>query len=135
MPEITNFKGTIEAREGSSRNPTHIIAADENWDIQVEWTAPFSVSEGDIWNLTLYLETIGKGPQIQIPEGDPLDIPVQSSFGSSTYRHEVKIEAGDMSSGVYKVLAVLSYKRKDSSEPPIIGIMEGPILQVYSTSI
>ena len=136
MAEILNVAGTVEARESNSQVPTNIIPADETWSIRVTWNVSgLPASEGGIWYLKLYLEPIGSGPDFQLAETGPLDIPAKPGIGTSSYSHEIKIEAGALSAGVYKVLIVLTCKRKDADEATIVGFTEGPILQVYATRL
>lgn len=136
MPDVLDIDGLIEVYESNSKIPTNIISADQSWSISVEWKVTpnnFPITEGDYWHLNLFLETMGSDTDVVLTE-QPLSFPAKPGPGSSSFSAKFEIKAEELTAGIFKVHALLTFHKKNAKEGIVANYIEGPILQVYSTN-
>ena len=117
----------------------HIIRLDREWSVRVHWelTGALVPCICGNWCLTLFLESIGPGPELHFPDtslGDyEISIPLDPC-GDGRYWYEIKVPKGrireEHCSIPYKPVVALTYENCDKPGP-MAGFCELPILQFY----
>ena len=138
FPTYPPLKGGIEAELYENGAPTnYIIRADKEWSIKVHWYLKGALKDciGGFWCLTLFLESIGPGPEFKIPYQEgyiPLD-----PCGDCNYWYEIKVPAGKIDakhcSDPYKLVVALTYLTPCKKPGPMAGFCELPMVQFYES--
>jgi hypothetical protein len=123
--------------ESGGAEPVTIIRADQDWQVHVNWTLSGKLTEfvcGE-WCLNLFLESIGPGDELKLPDGY-LHIPLDPKPGDNHYYETINIPAGritaEMCSTPYKLVVTVTYLTPYKHQPgPMAGFVEGPVVQFY----
>jgi hypothetical protein len=149
------LEGTIQAlvREVGEK-PSRIIDINDPWYIDVEWTLTGRMQRFicGTWGVDVYMESIGRGPEFELPDEDFEKIPLNPS-GDGKYHVRLNVPAGfirthvenwweeHMEHGhgpgeretdiVYKMVVTVTYRDSGGRPGPIAGFVEYPMLQFY----
>lgn len=119
----------------------HVLARNESFDIRVEWTITGLLRKlwlqalGGNWNVQVFAESIGGGPEILLARDDS----VAADPNVSDYSVTVSVppdaldegDSGSQVSGIYKlVIAVFLNSNLGAPGFDMTGFNEGPIIQV-----
>ncbi len=120
--------------------PSDILDADQAFYVHVQWSVPASYAPlmpGHDFRIRVFAESIGDGQEQQI--GSTVVVP---GTAGTNYVTHVKIPAGtlqgegeptsggDVSSGVYKLLAVLQHRNGAGNPTTISGFAESRLIQL-----
>jgi hypothetical protein len=129
--------GTVYEVAGAQ--PTTIIRTDQEWGVKLHWDlkgplAKFICGE---WCIHLFLESIGKGPELNLDPYPYQSIPLDPC-GDGEYNFDFRVQPGKVTSEhcstPYKLVAAITYVTPCGKPGPISGFLEGPILQFYEPS-
>lgn len=123
--------------------PTTIIDTDDPFQVQVDWSVglPQATLLGGQWLVRAYAESVGPGQEIQLGAVQPTQVPVsnfidvppdrryQATINVPAGSLEAESDAGAQSSGVYKLVVVLTHQNLGSATV-IAGFSEGPLIQL-----
>jgi len=132
--------------------PSRIIDINDLWFVDVDWTLTGSLQRFicGTWDVDVYLESIGRGPEMELPDEDYEAIPVNAKDGH--YHVTIPVKAGFIKTHVeswreerkergllpereadivYKMVATVTYKDQYGTPGPIVGFVEFPVLQFY----
>jgi len=149
------LNGTIGATVYEvGEKPSRIIDINDPWVVEVDWTltGPLQRFICGTWGVDVYLESIGRGPEFELPDEDYEAIPVNSKDGH--YHVEIPVPAGLIrthverwyeevrESGrftpperetdiVYKMVVTVTYKDQYGTPGPLAGFVELPMMQFY----
>lgn len=134
------LSGTIQAE---AREPgelaTRIFDIHDNWEVQVDWTLSGYLSRMicGSWALDVYLESIGPGDELELPQDpDDRDIPLDPT-GSGKYSATFHVPADFVkpvpgeTDIAYKMVVSLTYKDVGGRPGPLAGFVELPMVQFY----
>jgi hypothetical protein len=112
--------------------PANIIQTDDAWDVHVEWeiagvAAPFL---GGDWHVSVYVESIGPGPEMQLGTTTTVPLATAAPAASRTYSTKVTVPAGTLPKGTYKLVALLNYSNGGLPQE-MAGFDTGTIIQLY----
>lgn len=131
--------GKIEASvyEIGGVAPKTIIRTDEDWVVRFCWELDGALKSMicGTWCLHVHLESIGKGPELDLPDDGPeVEVPLDPC-GDGKYQKEFLIRAGTVKAEhcgtPYKMVATVTYRNACDLPGPMAGFVEGPILQFY----
>ncbi len=147
--------GTISALVSEvGEKPSRIIDINDPWYIDIDWslTGPLQRFICGTWAIDIYMESIGRGPEFEMPDENLENIPLNPS-GNGLYharvdvppdfikthvenwREERKEHGHDLpereSDIVYKMVVTVTYKDPGGRPGPIAGFVEYPMLQFY----
>lgn len=147
------LQGSIEAQVyEAGEKPSRIIDINDPWFVEVNWslTGPLQRFICGTWGVDVYLESIGRGPELELPDEYFEAIPVDRKDG--LYHLKIAVPAGFIrthveswyeerkehghfpereSDIVYKMVATVTYKDQFGRPGPIAGFVEFPMLQFY----
>jgi len=147
------LQGAIEAQVyEKGEAPSRIIDINDPWFVEVKWslTGPLQRFICGTWDVDVYMESIGKGPEFELPDEPYEAIPVDSKDGH--YQVKFAVPAGFIKTHVeswleerkergrfperegdivYKMVATVTYKDQYGTPGPIAGFVEFPVLQFY----
>ncbi|MEZ4868367.1 MAG: hypothetical protein R3C14_43970 [Caldilineaceae bacterium] len=131
----TLLTGTIDTQvedPAGINPPANIIQTDDPWDVKVDWSisgvaAPFL---GGDWKVTVYVESIGPGPEQQV--GTTANVPLASVSPAFTrnYTTTVSVGAGTLPAGSYKLVTLLNYSNGGLPQE-MAAFDDGTIIQLY----
>jgi hypothetical protein len=110
----------------------NVVDAGKEFQVQVSWKVEpavvATVLDGT-WTVDLYAESIGPGDEIKVGS---VDVP---ATGATSYSGTVKVPVGTLraesapapTSGVYKLVEVLTYRNTLGVKSEIAAFSEGPI--------
>ncbi|MEN9934937.1 MAG: hypothetical protein RLZZ387_1516 [Chloroflexota bacterium] len=147
-----DFKGkvktlTVTQLGGVDVNPpANIVRADQACEIKVEWEVSglAVATQAGHWRVTAYLESIGPGADLDLPNVPGLDekvIPL--TFGQTAYSTTISIPAGTVPvnpgprTRAYKLVAGITYTLPGAggvatnNPGPMAGFFESGIVQFY----
>lgn len=147
--------GTIDARVyEKGEHPSRIIDINDPWVVEVEWTltGPLQRFICGSWSVDVYMESIGPGPEFELPDEGVENIPLNPT-GDGHYHAQFNVPAGfikthvenwleELGEGggligeretdiVYKMVCTVTYKDVGGQPGPIAGFVEMPMLQFY----
>jgi hypothetical protein len=131
--------GRIEATvmDPNGVAPYNIIQIDDDWIVRIKWAIEGSLKSMicGTWCLHLHLESIGKGPELSLP--DPyaeIEVPLDPC-GNGEYCYDFRVRRGTVTSlhcgTPYKVVATVTYKNPCHKPGPMAGFVEFGVLQFY----
>jgi len=147
------LQGSIEAQVyEKGEAPSRIIDINDPWFVEVNWslTGPLQRFICGTWDVDVYMESIGKGPELELPDEAFEAIPLNSKNGH--YHVKFAVPAGFIKTHVeswreegteggfipereadivYKMVATVTYKDQYGTPGPIAGFVEFPMLQFY----
>jgi hypothetical protein len=150
---LPRLHGTIGAKvweEGEA--PSRIIDLNDKWFVQVDWTltGPMRRFICGTFEVDVYMESIGKGPEFELPDVKP--IPLDSS-PDGTYSVTIEVLPGVIKTHlekwweemkehdlpvperetdiVYKMVCTVTYRDPYGQPGPIAGFVEMPMFQFY----
>jgi hypothetical protein len=111
--------------------PTTIIRVTDDWGVHVEWyiDGPAAPLLGGEWTVTVYAESIGAGPEMQLGN-KVVDLDTQLPAPPRNYEATINVVAGTLPAGVYRLVSVLNYANM-GVPLEIAGFVEGPLVQIY----
>ena len=149
------LKGTIGALVSEvNEEPSRIIDINDPWYVDVDWSlkGPLQRFVCGTWGVDVYMESIGRGPEFELPDEDFEYIPLDPT-GSGEYHRRINVPAGfikthveswkeeHMEGGhgpgeretdiVYKMVVTVTYRDLGGRPGPIAGFVEYPMLQFY----
>ena len=134
--------GYIEAKvfEQTPENTTNIIRIDQEWGVVFHWELKGTLKRmicGE-WCLHVDLESIGEGPELNLPSKEGLHVPFKGCE-KCEFTQAVCIPAGTVSgehcSIPYKLVATVTYLDDCDVPGPLAGYVEGPIVQFYDPGL
>lgn len=141
-PASSFLHGTIAAEvyEVGGVAPTNIIRTDQDWFVRIRWElcgALKSMICGK-WCLHLHLESIGKGPELDLPDPGPeLEVDLDPC-GDGKYCKDFYVKAGTVTAEhcgtPYKLVSTVTYQNPCDCPGPMAGFVEGSIIQFYNVS-
>jgi hypothetical protein len=136
--------------------PSRILDIHDPWYVQVDWTltGPLSRFICGSWAVDVYMESIGRGPEFELPDDAVENIPLRPGSDGNysaridvpadfikthleTYREEHKedkklLERPERETDiVYKMVCTVTYKDPSGKPGPIAGFVEMPMMQFY----
>jgi hypothetical protein len=131
--------GRIEATvlDPNGVSPYNIIQIDDDWTVRIKWAIEGSLKSMicGTWCVHVHLESIGKGPELSLP--DPyreIEVPLDPC-GNGEYYYDFLVRKGqitaDYCSTPYKVVATVTYKNPCHKPGPMAGFVEFGVLQFY----
>lgn len=130
----------VHLHEIGSVNPVTILEADKDFIVHIRWSVsgPLAPLVAGSWNVNVFFESIGPGPELKLPN-TTLTIPLTPSFGVNSYDASVTIPANTLQ-GVdttvpYKMVATVTYRLPNGRPGPMAGFVESPVIQVYVTDL
>ena len=134
-PAAFNISGNVHLHEGISQSglpsapPVNIIQTDQDLYVHFVWKqggflSPLLCGQ---WKCSTFLEFMGQG---EIPNPKPEFVKYKP--GSSSNSVIMKITAGTLPEGVYKVIATVQFEGPKGKPTPIAAYDEIGVLQVYN---
>lgn len=123
----------LEGRENKRSN--HVIRADQDWKVRVHWELSGALVPCicGYWCLSLFMESIGPGAELKLPERE-IEIPLDPC-GNGEYWYDIEIPAHTIKdehcSIPYKPVVALTYLDNCKHPGPMAGFCELPVLQFY----
>lgn len=143
----TTYTGTIstqiyELTPPGEEKVTNLIRIDQKWGVQLDWTFDGSISSwlNYHWHLSLYFESIGKGPEYDLPVSGPVIVATQDGQSTGTglsYTRKIEfdpvnIPADRIEPGIYKPAALIQlYDVSDTLPAALCGTFEMPLVTFY----
>lgn len=135
-PYICDLDGYIRAYvvDLDRQQPSTIINCDEGGEVHVEWDirGPLRDHLCGSWCICVYLESIGPGPEIEVPDSCRTYPIVACKDGP--YRHVVRLPAGVDCGDCGKLYIVgVTLTSKDGCDNPghIAAYCKGPTIMFY----
>jgi hypothetical protein len=150
---LTRLQGTIGAKVWEENEPpSRIIDFNDKWFCEVDWTltGPMRRFICGTWEVDVYMESIGKGPEFELPDVKP--IPLESSK-DGIYSVTIEVPAGFIkpyweswlvelkehdlplpekeTDIVYKMVCTVTYRDPYGQPGPIAGFVEMPMMMFY----
>ena len=148
--------GSIEAQVyEKDERPSRILEINDPWFVDVNWSLSGQLQRFicGTWGVDVYLESIGKGPEMEIPDEPYEHIPLDSS-PDGNYHVNIPVPQGFIKTHVeswweeyqethgrekperemdivYKMVVTVTYKDPYGRPGPIAGFVELPIVQFY----
>ena len=117
--------------------PTNIIRLDQDWRVHLDWALEGSLKSMicGTWCIHLHLESIGKGPELNLPDPHPeVQVPL-NPCGDGRYTYDFVVKAGTVRpehcSTPFKLVSTITYVNSCDLPGPMAGFVEGSILQFY----
>jgi hypothetical protein len=116
---------------------SNVIKISQNWGVRVKWDLDGSLIPFicGYWCINLFMESIGPGPELQLPEKeielklDPCEHP------DGKYHYDIKVRAGTVPVGCcatpYKLVVAVTYKDMCHCPRAMAGFVEGPMVTFY----
>jgi hypothetical protein len=123
----------------------NIVRIDQPWEVSLQWTVTGLVvpaMAGD-FHLTVYLEALGPGADLDLPNVPGPDEEViaftSGTLGvlTRTFNHTISFGAGtpalpaNVRQRSYKLIVAVTYTETDGTPGPMAAFTEGPIVQFY----
>lgn len=123
----------------------NIVRIDQPWEVSLQWTVTGLVvpaMAGD-FHLTVYLEALGPGADLDLPNVPGPDEEViaftSGALGglTRTFNHTISFGAGtpalpaNVRQRSYKLIVAVTYTETDGTPGPMAAFTEGPIVQFY----
>jgi hypothetical protein len=149
------LQGTIGAKVFEvGEAPSRIIDINDPWVVEIDWTltGPAQRFVSGSWAVDVYMESIGPGPEFELPTEDLENIPLDPT-GDGHYHARFDVPAGFIKTRlenwrkellergqqpdklktdtVYKMVCTVTYKDVGGRPGPIAGFVEMPMLQFY----
>jgi hypothetical protein len=152
LPYLQGTIGATVYEKGEP--PSRILDIHDPWCVEVDWTltGPPSRFICGTWSVDVYMESIGKGPEFELPDDDVENIPLQPS-ADGHYHAKLEVPADFIKTHmetwweeqkehkkgkperetdiVYKMVCTVTYKDEMGRPGPIAGFVEMPMLQFY----
>jgi hypothetical protein len=136
-PELLAGYITADVYEIGGVAPTNIIRIDQDWRVHLEWQLKGSLKSMicGTWCIHLHLESIGKGPELDLPDPGPeVQVPLDPC-GDGRYSYDFVVKAGTVQpehcSTPFKLVSTIAYENSCGLPGPMAGFVEGGILQFY----
>lgn len=142
------FDGTMAAESFEVAEPgqlttTNLIRTTQNWGVNVKWETHGFLSNlvSGKYHIRVLLEKIG----VDVPSGDVdlpeivIDsltlVPGQTEYNAvdqqMSYNWPVKVSAGDVNAGTYKLVTLLQLYNPAGNKLPVAGLCEGKIIDIF----
>lgn len=130
-PGSGNFAAAVRDNNGA---PTTVLEASAPFTIETNWylDATTATYLGGHWEVAVYAESIGKGPERQL--GTTVIVAVN---GGVSYSATVNVAANTLPndpsephSGVYKLVAVLLLRNVAGKVTNVAAVAESPIVRI-----
>lgn len=151
-PYLQGTIGALVSEVGEA--PSRILDINDDWYVDCDWTlsGPLRRFICGTWSVDVYMESIGEGPEFELPDEEVEDIPLQpSADGHYSARFNVPAKfiqthledwreeraehgerGGELETDiVYKMVVTVTYKDPMGRPGPIAGFVEYPMLQFY----
>ena len=150
------LQGTIGARVAEvGEAPSRILDINDAWTVDVDWTltGPLQRFICGTWGVDVYMKSIGKGPEFELPDEGFENIPLQPSTDGhyharfdvpanfvkthvETWMEELKEHGrpvkGEAETDIaYKMVCTVASKDPNGRPGPIAGFVEMPMMQFY----
>ncbi len=126
---------TVHERGGVE--PNTIIRTDTDWFVDIRWRLTGSLVPliCGKWCVHLFLESMGPGPELALPDPGPeVHIPLDPC-GDGKYRYYFEVRKGvvkaEHCSTPYKLVVGITYLNACDQPGCIAGFVDGPMLQFY----
>jgi len=136
-PNLLSGYISADVYENGGVAPTNIIRVDESWFVRLNWALEGSLKSMicGTWCLHLHLESIGKGPELNLPDPYPeIQVPLDPC-GDGRYTYDFVVKAGTVKpehcSTPFKLVSTITYENACGLPGPMAGFVEGSILQFY----
>ncbi len=129
--DVTMTGPTVHESGGAP--PTTIIRTNQPWHVHVEWdtTGMLTGMITGNWDLHLYLESVGSGPEVDLTDPNEHIIPLSPGPSPRHYHFHPDVAAGAVPAGPYRLALTLTYTDATGTPGPMAGYWEGPIIQFY----
>lgn len=125
-------KGAFTAEvQDNNGDPTNVLEADKPFKVETKWEIPAlaALLLGGVWTVSVYAESIGRGPELRIgSETVPLNGGTQFSTTVTvppTFENNPTPPTG----GIYKLVTVLTH-RNFGQNSDVAAIVEGPVVRI-----
>lgn len=121
---------------GEPQNNTSIIRTDQDWGVVFKWglRGPLSRMICGVWCLHVNLESIGPGPELNLPSEEGFHLHFKGCAGTE-FTKVICVPKGIVSgkhcSVPYKLVATVTYLDECDRPGPMAGFVEGTIVQFY----
>jgi hypothetical protein len=147
----TGLKGTIGAAVGEvGEPPSHILDINDDWYVDVDWTlkGPLQRFICGSFEVDVYLESIGKGPEFELPDVEGIAINKTGDYSAhidvpagvikthvetwwEEYKEHHKGVGEPETDIVYKMVCTVTFRDQYGQPGPIAGFVEMPMMQWY----
>jgi hypothetical protein len=152
---LPDLHGTIGALVCEvNEQPSRIIDINDPWYVDIDWTLKGALQRFmcGSWGVDVYMESIGRGPEFELPDEDFERIPMDPT-GNGEYHARVNVPAGFIKTHqekhweelkekgkgpgetetdiVYKMVVTVTSRDVSGRPGPIAGFVEYPMLQFY----
>lgn len=139
QPSFVNANCWVKEDPTATTPTDTVIRADEPWTINLEWEVKgimVPVVTGE-WHVSVYLESIGPGPEISLPLATDHIIKVVP--GQTTYKFNHLVQPGTVlvepgHSRPYLLAATVVFHQPNTLPGPMAGFFERPMLQFYNAA-
>ena len=127
---------SAEVYEVGGSAPTTIIKVGQEWGVKINWELTGSLLPFicGTWCVQLFMESIGEGPEFNLPQGTHHEIKFDGCRGGK-FEYDFKVAKDLINSAhcqaPYKVVAAVTYKTVCGTPGPMAGFVEGPIVSFY----
>jgi len=136
-PNLLNGYISADVYEIGGVSPSNIIRIDEDWRVHLEWALEGTLKSMicGTWCIHLHLESIGKGPELDLPDPGPeIQVPL-NPCGNGKYSYDFVVKAGTIKpehcSTPFKLVSTVVYENECGLPGPMAGFVEGSVLQFY----
>jgi hypothetical protein len=149
-PYLQGTIGALVCEVGEK--PSRILDINDDWFVEVDWTltGPLQRFICGTWAVDCYMESIGKGPEFELPDEELENIPLHPNKDGH-YHARLDVPAGFITTTlenwreererperperetdiVYKMVCTVTYKDAEGHPGPIAGFVEMPMMQFY----
>jgi hypothetical protein len=152
MPDIEShmldYQGSITVANVFEELPelvTNVIQTTQSWGVQLEWVMTgLEARRGHgHWNMRVFLESMGEGPEYDLPGAGPITIlnsegTWDAAAGERTFANvpgklplDIDPAVDPVAPGTYRLTATILYYDDADVPLPVAGFFEGPILEFY----
>jgi hypothetical protein len=132
---IPYLTGTIGAKVWEQdEEPSHILDIHDEWYVRVDWTVTGSLERflGGTWSVDAYMESIGKGPEFELPDIDGIPMNRAGAYSATiTVPGDYVVTHGAETDIVFKLVCTVTYRDPYGQPGPMAGFVDYPMLQFY----
>lgn len=142
LPGLTGQGPDVTLLDPVGGAPATVIDTDHDFQVQVDWSLglPGATLIGGRWLVRAYAESIGPGEEERLGAVVALSVGTFVDVGADRrYRATINVPAGSLaaesdvaplSSGVYKLVAIVTHENPVGGATVIAGFSEGPVFQM-----
>lgn len=144
---IVNFDASLDATvigdfdDIDAAPATNVVERTDKLQVKVEWEIhgqSLWVSQDNQFRLTLFIESIGPGPELAFPGGivTQLSVAAAPCGGGQVqrvYSQLITVPPNTLPAGVYKLVTLVQWESKGGVKYEVAGLVEEPIVNIIET--